>query len=259
MMTVSMCTHAGTVRELNEDGVMWDAGLGFMGVADGMGGHNAGEVASRMALESALAFLQRTSENDELTWPCEIDPGISWNANRLIAAVKVANRFVFKASEQRATCAGMGTTLVAAIAGGDVLTFVSVGDSRIYAVADGTVRQLSRDDSWIELLAKQTGAALDDLKEHPMRNVLTRVIGGRADVDARPGEIALSANPTILLCTDGFHNAVPPELIVDVLGRVADLAQAAEELVRTAVTRDGRDNATVLLARYSARSITSGG
>jgi protein phosphatase len=251
-MTVSTFTHAGTVRELNEDGVLWNAGLGFMGVADGMGGHNAGEVASRMALESALAFLQRSSDNDDFTWPCVIDPGISWNANRLIAAVKIANRFVFKASEQRATYAGMGTTLVAAIAGGDVLTYVSVGDSRIYVVADGTARQLSRDDSWIELLATQSGTAVDDLKEHPMRSVLTNVIGGRPDVDATAGEIALSENPTILMCTDGFHNAVPAELIVEVLGRVADLGQAAEELVHAAVARDGRDNVTVLLARYSA-------
>ncbi len=157
MLTVHSLTHPGKTRPLNEDALMSDPAIGLIAVADGMGGHNAGEVASQMALESLHGFLRRSAEGDDFTWPFGVNPQMSRAANRLMTAMRIANRCVFTASEERAEYSGMGTTLVAALIDGDRLTFSSVGDSRLYELRGGELHQLSRDDSWVVMLSEQSG------------------------------------------------------------------------------------------------------
>ena len=154
MFTAHGASHPGNVRKINEDSWRLDLDLGVFLVADGMGGHNAGEVASEMAVETMLSFLRRTYDGDDVTWPYGIDPKLSFEGNRLITAVRLGNRRVFKAAESRDEFTGMGTTIVAALIDEDRLVFSGVGDSRIYALTDGTFVQLTTDDSWVASLRK---------------------------------------------------------------------------------------------------------
>jgi PPM family protein phosphatase len=251
MLTVCSRSHPGSVRTINEDSVLWNPDLGLLAVADGMGGHNAGEVASRVAIEAVSSFLQKSAASDDFTWPFGVNPSMSFAANRLMTAVKIANRRVFRESEGRADYIGMGTTLVAVLAEGSHLSFASVGDSRIYAMGGSELRQLSRDDSWVVMLSGEQGLDASALQKHPMRHVLTSVLGARPEVDVSVSEFDLVEGQTVLLCTDGLHGAVPDELILSILRSEPDLEQAAHVLVQTALERDGRDNITVLLARHT--------
>jgi protein phosphatase len=249
MMNLATVTHPG-LRENNEDAVVSDPRLGLMAIADGMGGHRAGEVASKMALESIRGFLIQASESDDFTWPCAIDPTLSTAGNRLQAAVKVANRDVFQKSGTDAAYEGMGTTVVAAIVTDGVATLAGVGDSRIYEFSNGQLRQLTRDDSWIEAMSREKSVDAEQLKTHPMRNVLTNVVGSPRDVTVRVTEMPLEDRQVLLLCTDGLHRALPDDTIAAVLRDEPDLDRAAKALVSMAVERDGSDNVTVVLARY---------
>jgi PPM family protein phosphatase len=252
MLSVCSATHPGTVRTINEDSAIWDPKLSYLVVADGMGGHNAGEVASRLAIEAVGAFLQKSASTEDFTWPFGVNPEASFGANRLTTAAKVANRRVFRSSEERAEYTGMGTTLVMALVEGAHVTFANVGDSRLYTMRDGPLEQLSRDDSWVMMLSREAGVDPSVLQDHPMKNVLTNVVGARPDVDVSIGELDLVDGQMLLLCTDGLHGGVPDDQMAGILRAAPDLQRAADTLVQTAVAQDGRDNVTVILARYSA-------
>ena len=251
MLTVSSSTHPGAVRKINEDALLWDPELGLLIVADGMGGHNAGEVASHLAVDSLHSFMKMTADGDDFTWPFGINPQLSFAANRLMTAVKIANRRVFRESEANADYTGMGTTVVAALAEGAHVTFASVGDSRMYSLHGPELQQLTSDDSWVVMLQKESGFDARAFEKHPMRHVLTSVVGARPEVDTEVHEMELVNGQTIILCTDGLHGGLTDAMIRSILEAETDLQRAADRLVDTAVQRDGSDNVTILLARYS--------
>ena len=173
-LTAFGVTHPGRVRPNNEDALLWDVDAGLFIVADGMGGHQAGEVASRMAVESVRGFLEASRGDHDLTWPFGFDPALSVNANRLVTAVRLANRKVFQAGEDKPDFAGMGTTIVAAMLENDTLTFCGVGDSRIYVLSPAGLQQVTHDDSWVAtVLARDPEFDRTQLAQHPMRHVLT--------------------------------------------------------------------------------------
>jgi protein phosphatase len=248
-MIVDGLSHVGNVRTSNEDAMTWDPEIGFAAVADGMGGHQAGEVASRLALDALHSFLRKSAESDDFTWPFGINPQRSLTANRLITALKIANRRIFKRSEEVSDYLGMGTTVVAVLVEHARVTFASVGDSRIYVLSDGELRQLTRDDTWLVLLSQEPGVTAETLKTHPMRNVLTNVVGAKPEIDTDVHELTLGAGQTLLLTTDGLHNALPPELMASIIAEQPDLKGAAGALVRAALERDGKDNITAVLVR----------
>jgi protein phosphatase len=251
MLTVASRTHPGAVRTINEDAVLWDSALGLLVVADGMGGHNAGEVASRLAIDTLHAFLKVSADGDDFTWPFGVNPHWSFSANRLMTALKIANRRVYRESESNADYTGMGTTMVAALADGAHMTFTSVGDSRLYALQNSELRQLTKDDSWVVMLQRESGLDARAFERHPMRHVLTNVVGARPEVDTSVHELELKDGQTMVLCTDGLHGALSDEKICSILKQQQDLERAAQQLVDAAVTHDGSDNVTILLARYS--------
>jgi serine/threonine protein phosphatase PrpC len=251
MLTVCSRTHPGSVRPINEDAVLWDAELGLLTVADGMGGHNAGEVASHLAVDTVRSFLKKSAAADDFTWPFGLDPTISIAANRLMTALKIANHRVFRAAAERADFNGMGTTVVAALATGSRVSFTSVGDSRIYTLQGSELRQLTKDDSWVGILQKESGLDASAFDRHPMRHVLTAVVGARPELEVRVEELALVDGQTIMFCSDGLHGALPDSVILSILESEQNLERAADRLVETAVKRDGSDNVTILLARYS--------
>lgn len=251
MLTAHGVSHPGRVRKQNEDSLYWDLEIGLFLVADGMGGHNAGEVASRLAVDAVRGFLKRTRETDDFTWPYGINPEMSFDANRLMTSIKLANRRVFKAGEGTDEYTGMGTTLVAALIEQDRVIFSGVGDSRIYSFAEGTLTQLTHDDSWVAtVLAREPGMDEAALAAHPMRHVLTNVIGAREQTDMDVGERPLGTGEVLLLCSDGLHGSIDDHTISSVLAAEPAVAAASAKLVELALERNGSDNITALLVKY---------
>ena len=252
-LTCLALTHPGRVRSTNEDKYSYDSEIGLFIVADGMGGHNAGEVASALATETIRGFIDVTRREAEFTWPFGIDPRLSYQANRLATAIRLANRSVMKEGETRGAYTGMGTTVVAVLILGDRATFAGVGDSRLYSLLDGRLRQLTRDETWVTTLLQQD-PQLDpvQLANHPMRHVLTNVVGAREDITVAPLEHELSDGELLLLCTDGLTDMLSDEQITAALTADRDLEAAARRLQEGALEAGGVDNVTTVLVRYQA-------
>jgi protein phosphatase len=250
MLTSSGASHPGHVRQINEDAWRADPGLGLFVVADGMGGHNAGEVASGLAIEALHTFIRRTSEDSDFTWPFGIDPKQSYRANRLATAVKLANRRVFRAGESRDEYTGMGTTVVAVLAEGDEIAVAGVGDSRVYSFLNGTLTQVTSDDSWVAAMAAEGLVSEPVPSNHPMRHVLTSVVGAREALDVHVIERKLEDGESLLLCSDGLHGELDAAGIAAVLAAEPDAARAAEALVQRVLGGRAADNVTALVLRY---------
>jgi len=180
MWTAVTKTHTGNVRTNNEDLALWDSELGVLVIADGMGGHNAGEVASRLAVETLYKSLQQAASG-----------GLE-AADRLREAVTRANREVFRTSKERPECAGMGTTMTVALVEAERVRYASVGDSRLYALKNGALQQMTRDDSLMGALIDVAGIDPAELEHHPMRHLLTSVVGRKAELDVTVEELTLA-------------------------------------------------------------------
>jgi PPM family protein phosphatase len=251
MITAYGVTHPGRVRPSNEDAMHWDVPNGVFVVADGMGGHQAGEVASQLAIDTIKTFLASTQGDRDLTWPYGFNPALSFNGNRLLTAVKLANRRVFRAGEEEQAYSGMGTTIVAAMIDKDRLTFCGVGDSRLYMLKPEGFDQLTHDDSWVAtVLAKEPGVDESTLARHPMRHVLTNVVGARDETEVEIGERTLQPGEILLLCSDGLHGTLDDEAMQEIVGGAGDVPELAERLVAAALERNASDNVTALLVRY---------
>ena len=241
----------GKKRKGNEDAHFVDPGQRLFVVADGMGGHAAGEVASKIAVDAIDEFVTLTGGNQEITWPFGLDDSISYEGNRLKTAIRHANRKVIEATRERADYEGMATTVAAVLVDGDVANMGHVGDSRIYLWSDGEIHLLTSDHSWVNEQIQSGVISPEQARSHPLRNVVTRALGGRADllvdVQARkmkPGDI-------LLLCSDGLTTMVSDEDIARVLAASGgDLTKAANALVDEANGRGGEDNITVVLVKF---------
>jgi protein phosphatase len=252
-LTAYGVTHPGRVRPNNEDALLWDVPAGLFIVADGMGGHQAGEVASKLAVDTVRAFLEASKGDHDLTWPFGFDPSLSVNANRLVTAVRLANRKVFQAGEDKVDFAGMGTTIVAALVESDLLTFCGVGDSRIYVLSPAGLQQVTHDDSWVAtVLARDPEFDRSQLAQHPMRHVLTNVLGAREDTEVEVGERPLVAGEVVLLCSDGLYGGLDDAALQVVLAGPGTLQDVGERLVAVSLDRGGTDNITAILIRADA-------
>jgi protein phosphatase len=224
-----------------------DPELGLFSVADGMGGHRGGEVASRLASETLAQFIKATSSGTEMTWPFPFDPRQSPGANRLSAGMRLSNRRVFDAGRTDPQLAGMGTTLVAVLVSRSHLVIGHVGDSRAYRLRANRLEQLTIDHTWV---AAVLGAGGETRKEdHPMRHVLTNGIGMREDVIPVITELSQEAGDTWLLCSDGVHGFLNDDAIAEALSAATPDA-AADRIVRGAVNGGGTDNATAVVLRF---------
>lgn len=243
-------THVGCVRQTNEDSLYFDVETGVYIVADGMGGHLAGDVASRLAVDTISDFLARSRDDDSLTWPFGLDAELSSDGNRLNTAVRLANRRVFTTSETRPEQSGMGTTVVAAMVSGDLVTFCGVGDSRLYLFREGHLTQLTHDDTWIAtVLAQNSDADPATLQHHPFRHMLTEAVGTVADVNVRVQEHRLQPGEALLLCSDGLHTSVSDADIERLMtGALPSGPPAAcQALLDAALAAEARDNVTALV------------
>lgn len=244
-------SDVGRVRKTNEDTFVSDPDVHLFAVADGMGGHGGGEVASRLAIESISAFIRHSAADPDFTWPYGFDPTFSVDLNRLRTAIHLANGCIFQASERDDETSGMGTTVVGMLVIGSHLCVGHVGDSRAYLVSHGTIEQLTQDDSWAAaILAHDPRLSPTDLANHPMRHVLTNVLGVRDQVEIHLMERDLEDGETLLLCSDGLHGVLDDETISTTLASAPDVDTAARQLVGVAMDRGSRDNVTALVVRY---------
>lgn len=227
-------TDVGCVRAHNEDSCFSQAGegLSFGIVCDGMGGANAGEVASQIALASFTETIQE-----------EIDP----LEERIRLALERANQAVFCYAWEHPDCRGMGTTLVAAVALGDTAYVLNVGDSRAYSIREQGIRQITRDHSLVEELLRTGQITPEEAKTHPRRNIITRALGTDRHVTGDLYLHKLVPGEFLLLCSDGLSNELPdPELRQTVLqGGPAETA--CRRLIETALARGAHDNITAVL------------
>ena len=249
MLTGHGVSHTGNVRKMNEDAFQVDLDLGLFIVADGMGGHNAGEVASGLTVEAVHAFMVRSRSGEDVTWPYGVDRQLSFDANRLRTAFKLANRRVFRAAETRDEYTGMGTTAVAVHVDDETMVLAAVGDSRIYSCVDGKLEQLTTDDSWVQSITKDHPDAIADVAKHPMRHVLTKVIGARDEFDVEIIERRTRVDETLLLCSDGLHGELSDVEIAITLDGDTGTPQLAERLVEAVLARPARDNVTAVVIR----------
>ncbi len=238
-MTLRIAEHfelsdTGRQRRANEDAFLARAPM-FV-VADGMGGAQAGEVASRLAVEAFAAGL----------------PPADSPESQLAARVQEANGRIHALSRRDQERAGMGTTLTAALVDGDHVAIAHVGDSRAYVWRDGELTQLTRDHSLVDELVRRGRLTEEQAAEHPQRSIITRALGPEAGVEvdtmsfpARPGDV-------LLLCSDGLTSMVSPEEVARILGAAGDLRAAGRRLVAAANAAGGRDNITVVVFRVEA-------
>jgi protein phosphatase len=223
----------GRVRKNNEDFLLVDDRHNLYIVADGMGGAQAGETASRLAAETVLEVMKH-----------RVDPKL----RDLEEAFVEANERVKQTAAQDLSLEGMGTTLVGLLEDGDSMHIASVGDSRIYAYHDQRLESLMEDQTWVNEVGRRLGIDEEALKRHPMRHVLTMAIGVGNPLRINSRTIPRVPGMQLLLCSDGLHGVVPAETISRILGDEAKgLQEKAEELVEAARNAGGPDNITVLI------------
>jgi protein phosphatase len=224
--------------------------LGLFVVADGMGGHNAGEVASHLAVDTIRSFIADSAQGGDITWPFGLETRHSIDENRLLTAVRLANRKIYSESTKSPQLSGMGTTVVAALLTGEKAILVGVGDSRIYRLRAGALEQLTSDDTWLASVLGAQGAEDAD-PGHPLRHVLTSVVGTKDDLKPESREEVLQAGDTLLLCTDGIHGKLDTAALKSLLSTRGSAAERAATLVNEAITRGTTDNATALVIAVS--------
>lgn len=231
-------TDIGRRRKLNQDAVYTsEQPVGNLPnlfiVADGMGGHNAGDYASKITLETIVKHISGSGETEP--------------AKNLGDAIAAANTLVRDRAERQPELEGMGTTVVAASCEGRTLHVANVGDSRLYIVGQKKIRQITRDHSWVEEMVRRGGLDREEARNHPDKNIITRAVGAEDTVKIDFFTVSLEEGDMILMCTDGLTNMLEDEEILRVLEVSRDIVEMAEELVRAANDKGGRDNISVIL------------
>lgn len=241
-------THVGRQRQHNEDAFLVETNAKLFLVADGMGGHAAGEIASRIAVDSISEFILHTKEDDG-TWPHAYDEHYKRSTNRLMAAVRMANTRVLEAMRKDARLRGMGTTVVACLADNDVMSFAHVGDSRAYLIRDDNLNRITNDHSWVFEQVQAGMLTEAEAEKHPLRNVITRALGGALQVNPDASEIQTKPGDVFLLCSDGLTGMVPEEEILRIVTQTEKLEDACQKLIEAANERGGLDNITAILVK----------
>ena len=244
-------SDVGRKRKGNEDALAVDEEQKLYVVADGMGGHAAGEVASRIAVESIEEFVTLTSGNQEITWPFGLDETISYDGNRLKTAIRHANRKVLEATRESAELEGMATTVAAVLVEDDIANLAHVGDSRIYLWSGEEMTLLTSDHSWVNEQIQTGVISPEQARSHPLRNVVTRALGGRADLLVDIQSRKMESGDVLLVCSDGLTTMMADDEIAGSLAQSGgDIVKAARALVDESNERGGEDNITVVLMKF---------
>lgn len=248
-LLASGATDVGRKRHLNEDVYLVDEEHGVYLVADGMGGHAAGEVASRLAADEILNAFNGRSELNRDSWPDHWDMQRSATANLLVDAILAGHERVTSAVSRDQNLKGMGTTVVVAVhpAASRNLIICHVGDSRAYRWRHNRIEVLTQDHSWVHEQVAAGFLTEEAARSHPLKNVVTQALGGSADPKVDLLETEMMNGDIYLLCSDGLNSMLTDDEIGEILGQSAPIDVKTKRLIEAANERGGNDNVTVVL------------
>jgi len=236
MLEVYALSDPGCVRKNNEDCYLVDTDLGLYLLADGMGGAEAGELASRLAVDAVARYMRETGER---------------SVEALVLAFEEANRQVLEYAESHPTLRGMGTTLVGVLECGEYLAIASVGDSRVYLYESGSLAVITEDHTWAHEVGRRLGLDSTKLRTHPLRHVLTMAVGVQSPLRINSYAVTPAPGVQFLLCSDGLHGVVPFEVISEGLSYGQSLGAKCHYLIEQARKAGGPDNITAVLLRHA--------
>jgi serine/threonine protein phosphatase PrpC len=248
MVRVKACglSDVGLTRAHNEDYFEIDPRHKLYVVADGMGGHSHGEVAAQIAVNAIRDFIEKTADKDT-TWPFGMDSRLERHSNLLKMAVRIAHDNVLRAISRDSSLYGMGTTVVGLLLSGDVAAVAHVGDSRVYRLRDGKLEQLTQDHTWVNEQVVAGFLSKEQARTHPLKNVVTRALGGESDVLVDVREVEVLPGDLFLLCSDGLTGMLSDPDITERLSSGRSLHEICRTLVNDSNARGGIDNVTVVL------------
>jgi protein phosphatase len=244
-------TNVGRKRNHNEDnfGIMVEYGL-FM-VADGMGGHASGEVASKMAVDAMQDFFAQTQDDPERTWPYKMDRSKGYEENRLITGIKLANLRIYETAQREAKKRGMGTTFVGIFTANDGVYVAHVGDSRVYRFREGRLEMLTEDHSLLNDYIKMKRLTPEEIANFPHKNVIVRALGMKDTVKVDTRFEVPQLNDLYVLCSDGLSGPVSDHEMAQILTEHQDIQVATSKLIERANENGGPDNVTCVLVRWT--------
>jgi len=248
MVRVKACglSDVGLTRVHNEDYFEIDPEHKLYIVADGMGGHSHGEVAAQIAVNAIRDFIHKTADKDT-TWPFGMDTRLERHTNLLKMSVRIAHDHVLRAISRDGSLYGMGTTVVGMLLGGNVAAVAHVGDSRAYRLRNGRLDQLTQDHTWVNEQVIAGFLSKEQARSHPLKNVVTRALGGESDVLVDVRELEVRPGDIFLLCSDGLTGMLSDADIRDRLDSGSSLHEICRRLVNDSNARGGIDNVTVVL------------
>ena len=248
-------THVGMKRNHNEDNLLLLPEESLFCVADGMGGHSSGEIASKIAVNEVQEFFKYTAKDRDATWPFKMDKNRNYDENRLSTAVKVANSRIFEASQAEAKYRGMGTTIVSCYFIDGPTLVGHVGDSRVYRfiAAEQKLVQLTEDHSLLNDYIKAKKLTPEEIENFPHKNVIVRALGMKDSVVVDISRIPPQEGDVFLLCSDGLSGMVNDPKMSEILAKQPDLEKAAQQLIDAANAAGGNDNVTCILIRWHAQ------
>jgi len=245
-------THVGMKRNHNEDSYLLMPEERLFCVADGMGGHSSGEIASKIAVDEIQEFFRLTGQDLDATWPYKMDKTRNYDENRLATAIKLANMRIYERANAEQKFKGMGTTVVTVHYASNVAYVGHVGDSRVYFFRNGQLRQVTEDHSLLNDYLKAKKLTPEEIEAFPHKNVIVRALGMKDTVQVDVNRFETQEGDIFLLCSDGLSGMVSDAQIQDTLTRVPDIDAAAKQLIDLANQNGGNDNVTCIITRWRA-------
>lgn len=243
-------TDQGRVRAHNEDSLLVDDHLKLFAVADGLGGHKAGEVASRMATDILRDFFTRATSGS-CAFAGTVETEVSCETNLLAAGIRIANQAIFEAAGYNPSWQGMGTTVAAVHVHGNRAGIAHVGDSRVYLFRDGGLRLLTNDHSLVAEQLRKGLITTEQAERSKHKNIITRTLGQLDSVDVDLQELDLADKDRLLICSDGLNGMLDDPEIAELLNRYPEPEAACAALVKQVNANGGKDNVTVVLVAFS--------
>jgi serine/threonine protein phosphatase PrpC len=235
-------TDQGLVRAKNEDNFYLNEKLGLLIVADGMGGHASGEIASKLAVNVMRDYFQGPQKLIGSS-----NPAYSEATNKLNCAIRLANLAVYEVAQSSPVLKGMGTTVVAVLLTGNKLSIAHIGDSRAYLIRGGNIDQLTDDHSMVNEQVKRDIITKEEAAQSEMKNILTKALGISAEMEADLDELTVFGDDILFLCSDGLSNMVTDEAVLEIISSADDPAAASDALIDKANGNGGKDNITVAI------------
>lgn len=245
MNNVSACgkTDTGLKRRRNEDSYVVELDYGLFIVADGMGGHTAGDMASSMAIKIVGDFIKKALSDSEITWPFGLDRSLPIEINAISSGIRLANRYIFNEPKD------MGTTMVVLLIKDNKAVICHIGDSRLYRIRDNTIEQITEDHSLVAEEIKKGTITKEQAKNYSLRHVITMAIGTNADIRCDCKVEGVRSEDMFLLCSDGLSGMLEDAEILNITTKENRIERCCERLIRMANEKGGDDNITAILVK----------